>query len=126
MDIGKLKNNWEYYDDSYYVPEEIALSIKESPEFNIHIERSYFHDIFYDNAPMDGKGWHGFTRDYLEKTGGWETISEIEDIDEYLNDLIKYLQAGFRYKESPDVLNLILDFLTYAKQTGQTVIVEVS
>ncbi len=38
MDIEKLKNNWEYYDDSYYVPDEITISIKEEPEFNIHIE----------------------------------------------------------------------------------------
>ena len=126
MDITKLKNNWEYYDDSYYVPDEITISIKEEPEFNIHIEEGYFHDIFHGNAPMDGKGWHGFTRDYLERVGGWENVSEIGDIDEYLNDLMKYLQAGFSYKESPNVLNLVIDFLTYAKETGQTVIVEVN
>ncbi len=126
MDITKLKNNWEYYDDSYYVPDEITISIKEEPEFNIHIEEGYLYDIIRGNAPMDGKGWYGFTRDYLERVGGWEDVSEIEDIDEYLNDLMKYLQAGFSYKESPNVLNLIIDFLTYAKETGQTVVVEVN
>ena len=126
MDIGKLKDNWEYYDDSYYVPDEITISIKEEPEFNIHIEEGYLYDIIRGNAPMDGKGWYGFTRDYLERVGGWEDVSEIEDIDEYLNDLMKYVQAGFSYKESPNVLNLVIDFLTYAKETGQTVIVEVN
>ena len=126
MDITKLKNNWEYYDDSYYVPDEITISIKEEPEFNIHIEEGYLYDIIRGNAPMDGKGWYGFTRDYLERVGGWEDVSEIEDIDEYLNDLMKYVQAGFSYKESPNVLNLVIDFLTYAKETGQTVIVEVN
>lgn len=125
MDIGRLKNNYQYYDDSYYVPEEIILSIKESPEYNIHIEKGYFFDIFYGNAPLDGKGWHGFTRDYMEKVGGWEDASEINDIDEYINDMLKYRNCGFEYKETFEVFNLIIDFLTYAKQTGQTVIVEV-
>ena len=125
--MEKLKNNYQYFDNSYYIPAEITLSIKESPEFNIHIEEMYFHDIFHDNAPLDGKGWHGFTRDYLEMVGGWEKTSEIDDLEEYLKDIKKYIKPKYEFerKETPEVLNLIIDFLTYAKETGQTVVVEV-
>lgn len=125
MDIAKLKNNWEYYDDSYVVTDEVKIHLKESPEFNLHIDETYFFDIF-GNPIFNGKPWVGFTRDYQEIVNGWEKETEIENIDEYIRDMLRYKnrERELDFEETPEVFNLILDFLTYAKETGQTVIVE--
>ena len=123
MDIGKFKNNEQYYDDSYVVSNEVIIELKETPEFNLHIDEMYFADIF-GNPLFDGNPWIGFTRDYQEEVNGWEEVTEMDNIDEYISDMLRYSNKEFRWEETPEVFNLILDFLTYAKQTGQTVIVE--
>ena len=123
MDIGKFKNNEQYYDDSFVVPHEVIVRLKETPEFNLHIDEMYFSDIF--GKPLfDGNPWIGFTRDYQEEVNGWDEATEMDNIDEYISDMLRYSNEEFRWEETPEVFNLILDFLTYAKQTGQTVIVE--
>ena len=128
MDIGTLKNNYKYYDNSYYPETEVILVLKESPDFNIHIANLYFSDIV-DCPPLHGKGWHGFTRDYQEGKGAYATLNdnkaEISDLHEYLYDMLQYSQKQFRYEETKEVFELIADFLRYAITTGQTVIVEV-
>ena len=123
MDIGKFKNNEQYYDDSYVVSNEVIIELKESPEFNLHIDEMYFADIFR-NPLFDGNPWIGFTRDYQEEVNGWDEATEMDNIDEYIRDMLRYSNKEFRWEETPEVFNLILDFLTYAKETGQTVIVE--
>lgn len=125
MDITKLKNNKEYCDGSYFPENEIILTIKEDAELNIHISEKYFSDIFHF-APLTGDDWKGFTRDFHELKGAWEGKCEIDEIDEYLLDLMYYTDKLTMYEETPEVFDLVVDFLTYAKQTGQTVIVEVS
>ncbi|MBQ4544521.1 MAG: hypothetical protein II996_03010 [Oscillospiraceae bacterium] len=128
MDTGRLRNNYKYYDDSYMAITEIILKLKESPDFNIHIEEDYFGDIF-GHPVLDGKGWHGFTRDYCECKGAWDFTSnepsEISDLHEYLYDMLQYSQKQFDYEETKEVFELIADFLRYAITTGQTVVVEV-
>ena len=125
MDISRLKNNeQDFIDDaSGHV---VIMWLKESPEFNLHIDEMYFGDVF-GNPIFNNKPWVGFTRDYQEITGGWKDASEIEDIDEYIYDMLRYKDRERRmgWEETPEVFNLIIDFLTYAKETGQTVVVEV-
>ena len=123
MDIGKFKNNEQYYDDSYVVSNEVIIELKESPEFNLHIDEMYFADIF-GKPVLDGKPWIGFTRDYCECRNGWDEATEMDNIDEYIWDMLRYKDREFDWEETPEVFNLILEFLTYAKETGQTVIVE--
>lgn len=126
MDITRLKNNSEYFDDSYFAETDVELWLKESPDFHLHIDEMYFEDIFGLNPIFDGKPWRGFTRDCNEFVGGWEDSTEMQDIDEYLTDMLRYKGREFKWEETPEVFELIVDFLTYAKQTGQTVVVEVS
>ena len=126
MDIGKLKNNKEFSAEKIcpeYVEPNIILSMKESPEFNLFIWDGYFVKIFGDPIFTD-KDWVGFTRDYQEDVNGWDRATEIENIDEYIWDMLRYSEREYSWQETPEVFNLIIDFLTYAKETGQTVIVE--
>ena len=44
MDIGKLKNNNQFAAD--WAETEVALILKEAPEFSLYIEEGYFWDIF--------------------------------------------------------------------------------
>ena len=125
MDIGKLKNNEQYC--AWWPEPEVVLSLKENPEFNLHIWDGYFVAIF-DRPIFTDEPWVGFTRDYQEDKGGWEKASEIENVDEYIWDMLRYKEKKYDpvwEKCVPEVFNLVIDFLTYAKQTNQTVIVEV-
>ena len=125
MDIGKLKNNEQYCAPMWTEPD-IIFSLKESPEFNMYIWDGYVETIFTPPIFTD-KMWVGFTRDCQEDKGGWEKASEIEDLDEYIWDMLRYKDKEYDpiwKKTVPEVFELIMDFLTYAKETGQTVIVE--
>ena len=124
MDIEKLKNNKEYC--AWWPEPDIILSLKESPEFNLFIWDGYFVAIFSDPIFTD-KNWVGFTRDYQENINGWDEATEMDNIDEYICDMLRYKNKKYKpiwEKTVPEVFNLILEFLTYAKETGQTVIVE--
>lgn len=126
MDIGRLKNNEQYC--AWWPEREVVLSLKENTEFNLHIWDGYFAEIFED-AIFTGEPWVGFTRDYQEDKGGWDKATEIENIDEYIWDMLRYKDRRYDsvWEKSSiyEVFDLIVDFLTYAKQTNQTVIVDV-
>ena len=122
MDIRRLKNNREFC--AWWPEPDIILSLKESPEYNLYIWEGYIGEIFEDPIFTD-KNWVGFTRDYHEGVGAWEDVTEIENVDEYIWDMLRYKDRKFDWEETPEVFNLIVDFLAYAKQTGQTVVVEV-
>lgn len=121
MDIGKLKNNTEFYEGFEDEPE-IELYLSESPDFNIHIWDGYFLDIFGSPA-MDGKGWNGFTRDYNQMERTYENQGVKVDIEEYLNDLCIYKNKDFEHDETIGCYNLLYAFLEYAKSNNKTVIV---
>lgn len=127
MDIGKLKNN-EVYCESDFCDDEIILSLKEQPEFNLHIWEGYIRDLF-GNPPMNGERWYGFTRDFNEFVGAFSEKEgnkiEISEVEEYFVDLIQYAEKRFRIEETREVFNLLSDFLRYALATNQTVIMEV-
>ena len=97
MDIGRLKNNKQYC--AWWPERDILLWLKENPEFNLCICYDYFAEIF-GKPIFNGEPWVGFTRDYQEDKGGWETASEIdgicsvikvESIHNYGKKLQKYL-----------------------------------
>ena len=121
MDIEKIKNNEKYC--AWWPEPDIILSIKESPEFNLYIWEGYFVKIFGEPIFTD-KMWVGFTRDYHEDINGWDEATEMDNIDEYIWDMLRYKNKQFEWEETPKVFDLIIEFLMYAKQTGQTVIVE--
>ena len=128
MDIGRLKNNIQYCEEDMY-DAEIILSLKENPDFNLHLWEGYFRDLF-GHPPLHGKGWHGFTRDFNEFKGAYSNVNdnriELLDLEEYLRDILQYAEKKFRFEETSEVFYLIADFLRYAIATGQTVVMEVS
>ena len=128
MDITRLKNNYEYYSDAE-INTEVVISLQEDEDYNIHIDEKFFGDIFMF-SPAAGDVWKGFTRDYQEQVGAWDfklgNKAKLIDLDEYISDMLYYTDKLTKFEETGEVFDLILDFLTYAKQTGQTVIVEVS
>ena len=129
MDIGRLKNNIKFSVEEVcpeFAEPDIILSLKGSPEFNLRIWEGYFVAVF-SNPIFTDRNWVGFTRDYQEDVNGWEEATEMDNIDEYIWDMLRYKDIELDpiwEKTVPKVFNLILDFLTYAKQTGQIVIVE--
>ncbi len=125
-DIGKLKDNRKFCDEDGM--DDIILKIKEDPTTNIYIGEIYFYDIFR-KPPLHGLGWRGFTRDYHEMKGAFDSwgegISEIVNPKEYLEDIMQYKDKDFMCEETSEVFELIADFLRYAIETKQTVIVKV-
>ena len=127
MDIGEFKNN-KMYCEADFCEDEIILSLKENSEFNIHIWEGYIRDIF-DKAALDGEMWAGFTRDFHEIKGAFSRKNgnkiQIQNIEEYLADLLGYCEKEFDFEETREVFNLMVDFLRYAMMTGQTVVVQI-
>lgn len=129
MDIGKLKNNNKFYEPQAYIyDDEVILSLKEAPEFNLHIWDLYFDDIF-NNSLFKEREKSGFTRDFQEGKGAFsdenQNYAELQNPEEYLADLLQYTEKEFEFKETNEVFQLIANFLRYAIATKQTVIVEV-
>ena len=126
MDIGRLKNNTKFSAEEFcpeFAEPNITLSLKEAPEFNLRIWEGHVDEIF-DPPIFTDKDWIGFTRDCQEFIGAWGDKTEMDNIDEYIWDMLRYKDKKFDWKETPEVFNLIIDFLTYAKQTGQTIVME--
>ena len=123
MNVENLKNNYKYY-EGYEEEEEIILKIKSNPSINIHIWCGYFNQIF-EEPNLDGTGWKGFTRDYHQDEGAYAEDKYEIDINEYKEDLLQYKDKEFKFEETKDVYNLILEFLEYASNHNETVIMEV-
>ena len=119
MDIGKFKNNSQFY-DGFETEAEIVLALMENPDYNIHIWEGYFADIFGE-PPLSGDGWSGFTRDYhqMERTYGEKNI--VIDIQEYLRDLYNYAKRQFEFEETKECYRLLCNFLEYADARRKTV-----
>jgi len=112
MDIKKLKNNRQFYDSLKFIDDKkVELSIKEDPEFNIHIWEGYFDDIF-EKPIFNGKVWVGFTRDYQELKGGWEKKARLKISTNTYGICfgIKAESMMFRGKEPPKYLSSSLTF----------------
>ena len=118
----------KWYDERYDGEPDLTLTIKEYPDLYLHIWDGYFDNIFHKNFRTNGIYWAGFTRDNQEfiRTFSDEVV-EIENLDEYITDLLLYKDLDFEkncYSETKEVYNDILDFLTFAKQNGLTVIAQ--
>ena len=124
MDIGKT-DNYTFF-EGYEDEPEIEFSSSNQDMETLHIWDGFFDDIFR-RPSLDGKGWHGFTRDYHQCEGAFGDDSEavISDIDEYIDDLKIYENREFKFSNTRDVYNLLLSWLNKAKATGSTVTVTV-
>ena len=124
MDIGKT-DNYTFF-EGYEDEPEIEFSSSNQDMETLHMWDGFFDDIFR-RPSLDGKGWHGFTRDYHQCEGAFGDDSEavISDIDEYIDDLKIYENREFKFSNTRDVYNLLLSWLNKAKATGSTVTVTV-
>ncbi len=126
--IERFIRNETHYDERYYGDHEMTLTIKENPSFYLHMWDGYLDNIFHNNLRTLGDYWIGFTRDNQEfiRTYSGDVV-EIENIDEYITDLLLYKNVDFQnkcFKETKEVYELILDFLTFAKENNLTVLAE--
>ncbi len=114
MDIGKI-DNFKFY-EGYEDEPEIEFSTNDSNIETLHIWDGFFDDIFR-KPNLDGKGWHGFTRDYHQCEGAFDDNGEAEitNIQEYIDDLKTYESRKFDYKETKEVYKLIYSWLNEAK-----------
>lgn len=112
MDIGKIKDNYIFY-EGYEGEPEIIISL--SNKIAIHIWDGYFEDIL-NSPPLNGKGWSGFTRDYHQLEGIFsENISEqFIEPQEYLNDLYIYKNKQFEYEETKQLFNILVELFKEA------------
>lgn len=124
MDIGNLKNNYTYY-DGYEGECEVILYIQEHEEFNLHIWDGYFEEVF-GNPEFTEDGWIGFTRDYQESVN---TFSDedciLVNLSEYIEDLNKCLVKRYE-EETSNCLNLLLNFINFAKENNYAIVARIS
>ncbi|MCC8014546.1 MAG: hypothetical protein LIO87_05070 [Eubacterium sp.] len=125
MDTGKFKNNIKFY-NGYEDEPEITLEIIENPQYNIHIWDGNFTFIF-GNPNLDGNGWKGFTRDYnqMENVFGGDDEYLLNDIKEYLDDLLAYSNKTFENRETKECYKLICDFLEFALKNGYHILIRI-
>lgn len=122
MGIGKI-DNYKFYEGYGYEPE-VELSTNIETMETLHIWDGFFMDIF-DEPSLDGKGWHGFTRDYNQCEGAFDDVGEaiITDLQEYIDDLKIYENRKFRFEETKEVYELIYTWLTEAKKNKCTEVI---
>lgn len=124
MDIGKI-HNYKFYEGYGFEPE-VELSTNVETMETLHIWDGFFMDIFGEPS-LDGKGWHGFTRDYHQCEGAFDDAGEavITDLQEYIDDLKIYENRKFDYEETKEVYDLICNWLNEAMKNNCSVMVRV-
>lgn len=122
MDIGK-KNNYKFYDG---YDDESEIIIRFGDEFNIHIWEGYFDDIF-ENPPLDGKGWTGFTKDYHQFEGIFSGKVDKKNIEakKYLQDLYYYRGKTFKFEETSELLEMLIKLFEIAVSKKFKVTIEI-
>ena len=115
MGTGKT-DNYKFYEGYEDEPEvEISADNMET----LHIWDGFFEDIFGEPT-LDGKGWHGFTRDYNQCEGAFDIHGEavITNLQEYIDDLKIYKDRQFRFKETKEVYDLICSWFDKAQKNN--------
>lgn len=118
MGIGKT-DNYKFY-KGYEGEEEIELSTSDNSMETLHIWEGFFSDIFCEPT-LDGKGWHGFTRDYNQFEGAFDdSCSEavITNLQEYIDDLKLYKNRKFKFEETKEVYDLICSWFDKAQKNN--------
>lgn len=116
MGIGKI-DNYKFYEGYGYEPE-VELTTNIETMETLHIWDGFFMDIFGEPS-LDGKGWHGFTRDYNQCEGAFDDGEAIiTDLQEYIDDLKIYENRKFRFEETKEVYELICTWLTEAQKNN--------
>jgi len=116
MGIGKI-DNYKFYEGYGYEPE-VELTTNIETMETLHIWDGFFMDIFGEPS-LDGKGWHGFTRDYNQCEGAFDDGEAIiTDLQEYIDDLKIYENRKFRFEETKEVYELICAWLTEAQKNN--------
>ena len=126
QDISRITQNYEYSDTFFDGLFEMEFWIKNEPNICLHVWEGYFIDI-YDNPPLHGLGWHGFTRDYHEDKGAWASriyMDEIKNVQEYLTDALQYKDKKFRFEETKGFYEVFIQFLQYAVDTSQSIMID--
>lgn len=117
MGIGKIDNDKFY--EGFEGEGEIEFLVNDENMETLHIWEGYFSDIFGKPA-LDGKGWHGFTRDYNQCEGAFDDHGEdvITDLQEYINDMKIYKNRKFKFEETKEVYELIYSWLIEAQKNN--------
>ena len=118
---NRFKQDQRFYDEWYYGENEICFYAIGADLPILHIWDGYFYDIFR-NAPLHGLGWRGFTRDYQQCEGpfdiGVEDWYTIPNLDEYIEDLLRYQHFTFECEDTRKAYNALVDWLGAAKKSG--------
>ena len=98
MGTGKIKDNYKFY-KGYEEEPEIRISTPDKKIEILHIWDGFFYVLFRE-PPLDGLGWHGFTRDFHQFEGVFsdDEFARITNLQEYLEDLKYYENKKFKYR----------------------------
>lgn len=109
----------ERYYDGFYGEDEIFFILKDNGivQKGIGIWDGYLYDIMYDNIKPAPEGWQGITYHYHVE--GLEKFTEedpwkIDDLSLIYEQFSSVTNDILRYKESADVLHLIIDMIKEA------------
>jgi hypothetical protein len=114
---GKIEN-YKFY-EGYEDEPEVELSANIDTMETLHIWDGFFIDIF-NNPPLDGIGWHGFTRDYNQFEGAFDDDGEavITNLQEYIDDLENHKNKEFKFEETKEVYELLYSWLVEAQKNN--------
>jgi len=123
MGTGKIKDNYKFY-KGYEEEPEIRISTPDKKIEILHIWDGFFCDIFRE-PPLDGLGWHGFTRDFHQFEGVFsdDEFARITNLQEYLEDLKYYENKKFKYKQTREVYELLCSWFEDVIKKGYTEVI---
>lgn len=124
MDIGKMNDNYTFY-EGYEGEPEIVLRVAGTESAALHIWEGYIEDLFAEPM-LTGNGWSGFTRDIHEFRGAFSDDAHmcIDDVKAYLTDLDRYKDSRFEYPETSLVMRALCDLLHDAAAHHWSIVVE--
>jgi len=118
MDTSRILHNTKYY-DGFEFDNRIKLTAIGTTLPILHIWDGYFCFIFND-FPNDGTNWCGFTRDYQQCEGIFDSGEDqiITELQEYIDDLQKYNRVSFKNERTRGAYELLLEWFITAKEQG--------
>ena len=120
MDTGQIKNDFTYY-KGFEGEGEVTFTYA---GLCLHVWDGYIFQIV-GKPPLDGKGWHGMTRDYNQLEGPWDEDEADVDAVEYLQDLKHYQGKHLETAQAEQVLSRLIELFRQAAAHGAYVHIEV-
>ena len=116
-----ISNNYKYY-KGYEGEPEIIFRYLNNPNISIHIWEGYIDDIMRNQPGTDEDYRNGLSYDWNTMNGPYgDENKNIINLDNYYKDLLRFKKTKFKFEETKEVYDLIMNFLKQAVDDKQKV-----